>query len=61
MNYWKAMESISKTKEYYRLLKWFIACPKDSLPFITINNVNQVVSMAKIYLWINLSFVRWVQ
>ena len=57
----KGCGSISKTKRHYRLLKWSIAYPKSSLPFIIIGNVNQIVSIAKIYLWINLSFVRWVQ
>ena len=40
--------SISKTKRYYS-------------PFITIGDANQMVSMVKIYLWINLSFVRLSQ
>ena len=42
--------SIGKTKEHYRLFKWSIVYPKGSLPFITIGNANQMVSMAKIYL-----------
>ena len=50
--------SISKTKRHYRLFKWSIAYPKSSLPFITIGNANQMVSMAKIYLWVDLSFAR---
>ena len=57
----KSYRSISKTKGYYRPFKWSIVCSKSSLPFITIGNVNQMVSMVKIYFWINLSFVRWVQ
>ena len=57
----KGHRSISKTEGHYRPFKWSIVCSKDSFPFITIGNVNQMVSMAKIYLWINLSFVRWVQ
>ena len=56
----KGCRSISKTKEYYRPLEWSVTCSKSSLPFIAIHDVNQVVSMIKIYLWINLSFVRWV-
>ena len=50
--------SIGKTKRHYRLLKWSITCPKGSLPFITISNANQVVSIVKIYLCIH---PRWVQ
>ena len=46
----KGYGSISKTKRYYRLFKWSIAYPKNSLLFITIGDMNQVVSMAKIYL-----------
>jgi len=46
----KGYKSIGKTKEHYKLLKWSITCPKSSLSFITSNNANQVVSMAKIYL-----------
>ena len=57
----KSYGSIGKTEEYYRLLKWSITCPKDSLPFIIVSDANQVVSIVKIYLWINSSFVRWVQ
>ena len=57
----KSYRSIGKIKEHYRPLKLSIMCSKSSLPFITVSNVNQVVNMAKIYLWINLSFVRWVQ
>ena len=53
--------SIGKTEGHYRPFKWSITCPKGSLPFITIGNANQMVSMAKIYLWVDLSFVRWVQ
>ena len=53
-------KSIGKTKEHYRLFKWSIICPKNSLSFITVSGVNQVVSMAKIYLCIYSSFVRWV-
>ena len=33
-------ESIGKTKGYYRSFKWSIACPKGSLPFITIGDAN---------------------
>jgi len=33
-------ESIGKTKRYYRPFKWSIACPKGSLPFITISDAN---------------------
>ena len=51
-------ESIKKTKRHYRPLKWFITCLKSSLLFITVSYANQVVSMAKIYLWIYLGFVR---
>ena len=36
----KDCRSIGKTEEYYKLLKWSIACPKSSLSFITIGNVN---------------------
>ena len=50
--------SIGETKGHYRPLKWSITCLKSSSPFITIDNMNQVVSMVKIYLWIDLSFVR---
>ena len=50
--------SISKTEGHYRLFKWSITCPKSSLPFITISDANQMVSMAKIYLWVDPSFVR---
>ena len=50
--------SIGETKGHYRPFKWSIACPKDSLPFITISDANQMVSIVKIYLWINLSFAR---
>ena len=57
----KGYRSIGKIKGHYRLLKWSIICPKSSLLFITISNVNQIVSIVKIYLWINSSFVRWVQ
>ena len=57
----KGHRSIGKTKRYYKPFKWSIVCSKGSLPFITVNNVNQIVSMTKIYLWINPSFVRWVQ
>jgi len=53
----KSYRSISKTKEYYRPLKWFIMYLKSSFLFITASNTNQVVSMVKIYLWINPSFV----
>jgi len=54
----KDHRSIGKTKRYYRPLKWSITCSKGSLPFITIGNVNQMVSMVKIYLCIYLSFTR---
>ena len=54
----ESYKSIGKTEEHYRLFKWSIICPKSSLPFITVSGVNQVVSMAKIYLCIYLSFVR---
>ena len=50
--------SIGKTKRHYRPFKWFITYPKGSLPFITIGDANQMVSMAKIYLWVDLSFAR---
>ena len=53
----KSYRSIGKTKGHYRL---FVTCSKSSLPFITIGNANQMVSMTKIYFWINPSFVRWV-
>ena len=53
--------SIGKAEEHYKLFKWSIACPKGSLPFITIGDVNQMVNMMKIYLWVDLSFARWVQ
>jgi len=45
----KDCESIGKTKRYYRSLEWSVTCSKSSFPFITISNVNQVVSMVKIY------------
>jgi len=32
--------SIGKTKEHYRPLKQFITCPKSSLTFITISDMN---------------------
>ena len=54
----KGCRSIGKTERHYRLFKWSIVYPKDSLPFITIGNANQMVSMAKIYLWVDLSFAR---
>ena len=54
----KGHKSIGKTKRYYRPFKWSIVCPKGSFLFITIGNANQMVSMAKIYLWINPSFAR---
>ena len=53
--------SIGKAEGYYRPFKWSIVCPKSSFPFITIGDVNQMVSMVKIYLWVDLSFARWVQ
>jgi len=53
--------SIDKTERHYRPFKWSIAYPKGSLPFITIGDVNQIVSMEKIYFWVDLSFARWVQ
>jgi len=46
----KGCGSISKTKKYYRPLEQSVTCPKSSLPFIAISDVNQVVSMVKIYL-----------
>ena len=46
----ESCRSIGKTKGHYRPFKWSIMCSKDSLPFITVSNVNQMVSMAKIYL-----------
>ena len=52
--------SIGKAKGHYRPFKWFIACPKGGFLFIAVSNANQMVSMAKIYLWVDLSFVRWV-
>ena len=54
----KGCRSIGKTKEYYRPLKWSIMRSKISLLFIIISNANQMVSMVKIYLWVNLSFMR---
>ena len=54
-------KSVNKTKKYYRPLEWFVMYLKSSFLFITISYVNQVVSMAKIYLCIYLSFARWVQ
>ena len=57
----KSYRSIGKTEGYYRPFKWFIACPKSSLSFITVGDANQIVSMVKIYLWVNPSFARWVQ
>ena len=56
----KSYGSISKTERHYWPFKWSVVCPEDGLTFITIGDVNQMVSMAKIYLWINPSFVRWV-
>ena len=53
----ESCKSISKTKGYYGLLKQSIICFKGSLPFITISNTNQVISIMKIYLYIYLSFV----
>jgi len=53
--------SIGKTKRHYRPLKWSVMCLESSLLFITVGNVNQVVIMVKIYLFIYLSFIRWVQ
>jgi len=46
----KGYRSIGKTERHYRPFKQSITCSKSSLPFITISNVNQIVSMAKIYL-----------
>ena len=54
----KGYESIGKTERYHRLFKKSISCLKSSLPFITIGNANQIVSMVKIYLWVDPSFVR---
>ena len=42
--------SIGKTKGHYKPFKLSIMCPKGSLPFITISDVNQMVSIVKIYL-----------
>jgi len=56
----KGCKSIGKIKEYYRPLKWSIMCLKSNFPFITCSDVNQIVSMVKIYFWIDLSFARWV-
>ena len=53
--------SISKTKRHYRPFKWTITCPKGSFPFITIDDANQMVSMVKIYFWVDPSFAMWVQ
>ena len=39
----------------------YLICDKGSLPFITISDANQMVSMVKIYLWINLNFAKRVQ
>ena len=49
----KGYGSIGKIKRHYRLFKWFIACSKSR--FITISDVNQMVSIVKIYFYINLS------
>ena len=51
-------ENISKTEGHYRLLKWSIMCFQSSLPFITVGNANQVVSMVNIYLCIYSSFAK---
>ena len=37
-----------------RLFKWSIACPRSGLPFITVSNTNQMVSMV----WVDPSFAR---
>lgn len=53
--------NIGKTKRYNGLFEGFIADMESSLLFVIFNNMDQVVSMMKIYLGIDASFVRGVQ
>jgi len=45
----KGCKSIGKTERHYRPFNQSVTYPKSSLPFITVSDVNQMVSMAKIY------------
>ena len=57
----KDHKSIGKTKGHYKLFEWSVTYSKSGFIFIIIGNANQVLSTAKIYLYIYSSFARWVQ